>query len=780
MAVYEFGDYRFDAIRGQLYRNGQPVELAQRAAPVLECLLQQPGQLLLKQEILDCAWGKVAVAEHSLLEAMKLIRQALGDDAARPTYIKTVRGRGYQFIAEVELVDAVRGPLEVPGVTKSATGPPGADRERQGLLPSTWIGRVAILIVPVVAVFLALLLWWPAWTGLETDGPADGSAASNRVTDNAVADGAAPNGAGDASLLKRFEVALHPRYSLFNFVAVSPNGRLLAYSGRGPGGHHLLVKGIDEVEWKVLEDTDFAVQPSFSPDSREIAFSGLTYPGGPVALQTIDARGGSAREVMVGGRPNFSSWQRDGFIYYSAVDEAGATLRRVASTGGPPEDVFPEAAGSTSSVSTRYRAHGAIQVLPGGVWLLAFSAWQDPVRERDPTLPNVAVCLHRLDGDEERVLIEGALVPRYLSSGHLIYVRNGGLWARRFDPLSGEMGIEEVKLFDVGPTSDIGVSDAGVLLYTDRPQVLGQRPALIDLAGEVREISWPEDTLCRFSALSPDGSRVAAACASRDAPDLTHIRVQEIGQEGIFQRLTPDGNYAAPVWSVDGERLFYSVESEQVWRIESAAIASPGEPDLVWQSGHALWPAAVSPDGSLLAFLELHPETRMDIWMLPLQTGEEARPYLASPEWESGPRFSPDGRWIAYHIGLWRDAEERPNVFVTPADRPRDRIRVSSGDGHWPAWSPDGTQLFYLTPWNQALMAMDVELEAGFRQSVPEILFRPTPMVWTSPPGAMGFDVAPDGDEFLFSVARLAGEPTRLFVVLDLIAELERVLPTKH
>ncbi len=765
MAIYEFGDFRFDAVRGQLSRDNKPVELAQRAAPVLECLLQQPGRLLLKREILDCAWGEVTVAEHSLLEAMKLIRQALDDDAARPTYVKTVRGRGYLFIAEVARVD---GPLSPPDLTSPAVTPTGAGRGGRGLLPWTWIMRVAILLVPVIAVVLALNLGW-----FGRSEPEDGMRAGGGATDG----GAAPNGTNGASLMKRFEVALHPGYTLFNFVAVSPDGRLLAYSGRGPGGHHLLVKGIDEAEWTVLEDTDFAVQPSFSPDGREIAFSGLTYPGGPIAIRTIGARGGPSREVLVGGRPNFSSWEPDGFIYFGAVDESGSTLRRVAPTGGPSEEILSDQSRSEGGGVVEVQSHAWTQVLPGGEWLLAGVLRESPTRQREPGLADVAVCLHRLDTGEERIVVEGAIYPRYLSSGHLLYNRDGALRARRFDPVGGDLGTEEVRVFTVGPTSSIAVSDAGVLLYTDRPEVLGQRPALVDLTGTATEISWTEDTVCSYTALSPDGNRVAATCASREAPEVTHIRVREIDEDGIFQRLTPDGSYAAPVWSVDGDRVYYAVESESSWQIESAAIATPGEPELLWRSENALWPAAVAPDGSVLAFIELHPETRMDIWMLPLQPGSEARPLLASTEWESGPRFSPDGRWVAYHTGLWRSVEERPNVFVAPLDRPRDRIRVSSDNGHWPVWSPDGTRLFYLTPWNQAVMAMDVGFEPGFKQSVPEILFRPTPMVWTSPPGAMGFDIAPEGDRFLFSLARMPGEPTRLFVVLDLVEELERLLP---
>jgi DNA-binding winged helix-turn-helix (wHTH) protein len=95
-----FGPFRFIPGDG-LWRHGQPVALPPRALAVLTALLATPGTVVSKQNLMNAAWPGTFVTESSLLEAIGLLRDALGDDRRRPAYIQTVHRRGYRFIAEI-------------------------------------------------------------------------------------------------------------------------------------------------------------------------------------------------------------------------------------------------------------------------------------------------------------------------------------------------------------------------------------------------------------------------------------------------------------------------------------------------------------------------------------------------------------------------------------------------------------------------------------------------------------------------------------------------------
>src|SRR5690349_4267464 len=96
----EFGAFRFVAGDG-LWKGGEPVALPPRALGVLAALLATPGQVVSKQALMDAVWPGTFVTESSLLEAISLLRETLGDNRKQPSYIQTVHRRGYRFIGEI-------------------------------------------------------------------------------------------------------------------------------------------------------------------------------------------------------------------------------------------------------------------------------------------------------------------------------------------------------------------------------------------------------------------------------------------------------------------------------------------------------------------------------------------------------------------------------------------------------------------------------------------------------------------------------------------------------
>ena len=101
---YEFGEFRLEPSRRRFSQNGTAVPLTPKALDLLVVLLQNHGRVLEKRYLLEQAWPDVIVEEHSLTQAISVLRKILGDKPNSHNYIKTVPGRGYQFIASVKEV----------------------------------------------------------------------------------------------------------------------------------------------------------------------------------------------------------------------------------------------------------------------------------------------------------------------------------------------------------------------------------------------------------------------------------------------------------------------------------------------------------------------------------------------------------------------------------------------------------------------------------------------------------------------------------------------------
>ncbi|HKJ64655.1 MAG TPA: winged helix-turn-helix domain-containing protein, partial [Desulfopila sp.] len=96
-----FGEYIFDQDNGELFSEDNRQVLMPKDASVLCCLLKQPLRIVPKEQIFCDVWSDAIVSEGVLKACIRRIRQALGDDFRNPTYIETVKGRGYRLLCEV-------------------------------------------------------------------------------------------------------------------------------------------------------------------------------------------------------------------------------------------------------------------------------------------------------------------------------------------------------------------------------------------------------------------------------------------------------------------------------------------------------------------------------------------------------------------------------------------------------------------------------------------------------------------------------------------------------
>ena len=122
---YRFGDYEADRTAYRVVRGGQPVNLTPKLLDLLFCLLDTPGELVTKEALLDKVWPGANVTDNAMAQAVSDLREALGDSAASPTYIKTISRRGYRFIAPVERSTAA-GSIGPDGVEANGSVTPSA------------------------------------------------------------------------------------------------------------------------------------------------------------------------------------------------------------------------------------------------------------------------------------------------------------------------------------------------------------------------------------------------------------------------------------------------------------------------------------------------------------------------------------------------------------------------------------------------------------------------------------------------------------------------------
>ena len=228
--------------------------------------------------------------------------------------------------------------------------------------------------------------------------------------------------------------------------------------------------------------------------------------------------------------------------------------------------------------------------------------------------------------------------------------------------------------------------------------------------------------------------------------------VQDLKNGTLTQR-TFDVEPENVTWTPDGQRIVFGSRrnGKRPSFVPRDGIREP-EP---WVFG------SFSPDGRLVATVQGNRDTGLDLWVNPVSGPKSQQPFLQTRFTEAGPKFSPDGRWIAY--GSDESGQSEIYVRPYPAREGKWQVSTSAGEGVHALWSRDGKELFYRT--GSKWMVVPVTLAPDFKAGTPRLLFEgPYAMV-----GAQSYDVSPDGQRFvvLEPVEKALAPATNLNVVLN-------------
>ncbi len=128
MARYRFGDVELDTASYTLTRGDEPVAVEPQVFEVLTYLVEHRDRLVPRTELFDEIWNSRFVTDSALSSRIKAARAAIGDDGRAQRCIRTVHGRGFQFVADVEtlaMADVAAAP--------TAEEHPGDDALRQSI-----------------------------------------------------------------------------------------------------------------------------------------------------------------------------------------------------------------------------------------------------------------------------------------------------------------------------------------------------------------------------------------------------------------------------------------------------------------------------------------------------------------------------------------------------------------------------------------------------------------------------------------------------------------------
>jgi TolB-like protein/DNA-binding winged helix-turn-helix (wHTH) protein/Flp pilus assembly protein TadD len=153
--AFRIGDWQVEPLLGRISKEGRMVHLRAKVMDLLVFLVERAGQVVSKDELLNGVWGTEFVSESALTRVVTELRQAFGDDVARPWLIETIPKRGYRLIAPVvALGESVSG--SVVGV--EATSQTLDSDARSGRWPFWPWGAVTGLAIAAAGVFLTVFV----------------------------------------------------------------------------------------------------------------------------------------------------------------------------------------------------------------------------------------------------------------------------------------------------------------------------------------------------------------------------------------------------------------------------------------------------------------------------------------------------------------------------------------------------------------------------------------------------------------------------------------------
>jgi TolB-like protein/DNA-binding winged helix-turn-helix (wHTH) protein/tetratricopeptide (TPR) repeat protein len=154
--TYKFESFEVDEAAFRLTESGVPVVIEPKALRLLIYLLENPGRLLSKKELLTNVWEDANVGDNALTRSVALLRKALGDDSRQPRFIETAPTVGYRFVATVQIFPSEERLVATDEVSRQSDKAAPAHVSEAHPKSHSLRGRIALVLVGLVMVVTAL------------------------------------------------------------------------------------------------------------------------------------------------------------------------------------------------------------------------------------------------------------------------------------------------------------------------------------------------------------------------------------------------------------------------------------------------------------------------------------------------------------------------------------------------------------------------------------------------------------------------------------------------
>lgn len=482
--------------------------------------------------------------------------------------------------------------------------------------------------------------------------------------------------------------------------AISPDGKLLAYASDRSGENNLdiwvqPIAAGDAV--RLTHDPADDTAPSFSPDSGQIAFRSERDGGGIYVLSTL---GGEERLLVRHGRyPRFSpdgTW----IAFESEVAYELGAVNVISAMGGPTRRIARELDSASHPIWSGDGKRILLLGRNGPLGLGEDEWWIAPVNG-GPAIKTGAMGALRRQGFD---ITDPPLPPDDWVDDHVVFSfaigPNTNLWRIKLPSATFQVeGAAERLTFGTG--AEIGASIArgrqGTqrLVFASQAAVLNIWSLAVDanrgkgLAKLVRLTDGAANN--GRPSVSADGKKMTFVSERSGNPDIW-LKDLETGKERALAATTEYEHH--PVISADGSTVVYSVSGPT--RATYAVPTAGGGAEKLCED---CWLAEdLSADGRRLLFGSPGPAPKRLFTVFSLNLDSRKRSQLLAHAQQHiwGPRFSPDGKWIAFFVSF----DSGFHVYVAPFREDaileeKDWILVADQVAHEPRWSPDGNLLYY-------------------------------------------------------------------------------------
>jgi Tol biopolymer transport system component/DNA-binding winged helix-turn-helix (wHTH) protein len=637
--LYAFGDIVVDPARYEVRKAGAAVDLEPKAIDVLLFLVRHPGQLVLKEALLDAVWRDTFVTPNALTRVIAQLRKALDDDAQEARVIETVPRKGYRLI---------------PPVTVTASSPPetAATEQAVPLAPARRRRRVS----PIAVAFAAVVVIGVAgWTWLRSSA---GTGTPSPALEDLVQLTAAPG----------FE----------SEPALSSDGKRIAYTSDETGANEIFVRPVgDGAAIQLTSDHAQNSHPAWSPDGAFIAYRSLVKRG----IWLVSSLGGTARQIAAHGSD--PAWSPDGSTVALSTWEGAlaesSTIVAVPAAGGAPRAVTR--AGTPlgghrdpawSNDGRRIAFWSFDGARGGSLWVIPGEGG-DPVRLFDQIYPSAIAFT-----PDDRMVCWSGFGPR-ASIGVWCVPAEGAPAAAPVPIVQGVAGISGLSIARDGSVAYAAQQVASDLWSVPLSSATG---APAGDAVPLFEDTWRNS----HPAFSPDGKWLAYLNWRPGTPsDLWLMNMQTRKSEFLVPGKTAE---FYPTWQPDSRHLLTMTGRGAERRVMRVSIEKrTTEP--VAGLPESMSNFALSPDGREIAYHIANEAGRLTVWRVPAGGGPPVR--LSAPEDSAGyPVWSPDGARLAIEL------EESGDTHIYVIDRDgKGKRKVTSGSGqNWPhSWAPDNDRI---------------------------------------------------------------------------------------